>query len=49
MMEQVGGYKAIGPILTGFAYPGWSDLSRGTTIETIMDMAYVTAIRGLKK
>ena len=49
MMEQVGGYKAIGPILTGFSYPGWSDLSRGTTIETIMDMAYVTAIRGLKK
>ncbi len=49
MMERFGWYQAIWPILTGFAHPGWSDLSRGTTIETIVYMAYVTAIRGLRK
>lgn len=49
MMERFGWYQAIWPILTGFAYPAWSDLSRGTTVETIVDMAYVTAIRGLRK
>lgn len=48
-LEIEAGYHAIWPILTGFAHPGWSDLSRGTTIETIIDMAYVTAIRGLRK
>ncbi len=48
-MERFGGYNAIGPILTGFQYPGWSDLSRGTSIQAIVDMAYVTAIRAQKK
>lgn len=48
MMESMGGYKAIWPILTGFRTPGWSDLSRGTTVETIIDMAYVTAVRSLE-
>ena len=48
-MERFGWYNAIGPILTGFQYPGWSDLSRGTSIQAIVDMAYVTAIRAQKK
>ncbi len=49
MMERFGWYSAIWPILTGFAHPAWSDLSRGTSIDTIFDMAYVTALRALKK
>lgn len=44
MMERWWGYHAVWPILTGFSSPGWSDLSRGTTIDTIVDMAYVTAL-----
>lgn len=49
MMERFGGYHAIWPILTGFSHPAWSDLSRGTSIDTIIDMAYVTALRSLRK
>ena len=44
-MERFGGYSAIWPILTVFSSSGWSDLSRGTSIETIVDMVYVTALR----
>jgi phosphate acetyltransferase len=44
-MERFGWYNAIGPILTGFKFPAWSDLSRGTSIQSIIDMAYVTALR----
>jgi len=43
-VQYLGGARAIGPILQGFAKPV-SDLSRGASVEDIVDMTAVTALQ----
>lgn len=38
--ERMGGARATGPILSGFAKP-WMDLSRGCSVETIVNMSVI--------
>lgn len=42
--ERIGGAKTIGPILQGLAKPV-NDLSRGTSVESIIDTIAVTALQ----
>ena len=41
--QELGGARAIGPILGGFSKP-WMDLSRGCGVQDIIDVAVVSAL-----
>ena len=43
--QELGGARAIGPILGGFPKP-WMDLSRGCGVQDIIDVAVVSALLG---
>ena len=43
--QELGGARAIGPILGGFSKP-WMDLSRGCGVQDIIDVAVVSALLG---
>mgnify|MGYP001270034901 FL=1 len=43
--QELGGARAIGPILGGFPKP-WMDLSRGCGVQDIIDVAVVAALIG---
>jgi len=42
LVQQMGGARALGPFLQGFTHPV-SDLSRGATVDEIVDTAIMTA------
>ncbi len=42
IMERCGGFSAVGPIIVGLEKP-MNDLSRGASISSVIDIAYITA------
>ncbi|STT79040.1 phosphate acetyltransferase [Klebsiella pneumoniae] len=43
--QRLGGYRAIGPLIQGLAAP-LHDLSRGCSVEEIIELALVASVPG---
>ena len=42
IMERCGGFSAVGPVIVGLEKP-MNDLSRGASVSSVVDIAYITA------
>ncbi len=47
LVQRLGGCRAVGPVLWGTALPA-NDLSRGCTMEDVVDMLALTTIQARK-
>ncbi len=48
IVERVAGYQAVGPIILGLDKP-MNDLSRGASVESVIGIAYITALQVKEK